>query len=124
MLDTHSFLWFISNNPRLSVKAKETISNALDCYVSICSLWEIAIKVSLNKLVLPTPYQQYIPEQLQINEFKILPIEFRHTIRQSFLPRYHGDPFDRMLISQAMEENLILISNDSKLTPYGASVLW
>ncbi|MBV9679128.1 MAG: type II toxin-antitoxin system VapC family toxin [Acidobacteriaceae bacterium] len=124
LLDTHSFLWFLWDDPKLFARVRRAIQEDTPCYVSMCSLWEISIKVSLNKLTLPGPYRPYIPQQLQINQFNILPIEFRHTARQSLLPRYHGDPFDRMLIAQSIEENLILISRDAKFAPYGIPLLW
>jgi PIN domain nuclease of toxin-antitoxin system len=124
LLDTHAFLWFIWNDPQLSVRAKEQIEKTPNCYVSMSSLWEISIKLSLNKLAFPSPYQQYIPQQLGINGFRILPIRFKHTVRQNLLPRHHGDPFDRMLISQSLEEGLTLISKDAKLAPYGVTLLW
>ncbi len=90
----------------------------------MCSLWEISIKVSVNKLTLPSPYQQYIPQQLSINEFKVLPIKFKHIAKQNLLPWHHRDPFDRLLISQSMEEGLALISKDTNFTPYGINCTW
>lgn len=112
LLDTHTFLWFISGSPKLSTQARNVIEN--DCheiYFSIASLWEISIKISIGKLQIQEHYETII-DDLNSNNIKLLPLHFVHTVCQTRLPFHHHDPFDRILVSQAITENLYLISAD------------
>lgn len=105
LLDTHSFLWFSENNSKLSKTAKlliEDLDN--DCFVSIASFWEIAIKISLKKLKIKLNFTQLLEETLN-HEFLLLPIDFEHTTELTSMNFHHRDPFDRMLIAQAKVEN-------------------
>jgi PIN domain nuclease of toxin-antitoxin system len=125
LLDTHSFLWFVLENPRLSPTALGYIAageNAL--LLSPASYWEIAIKVSLGKYSLPGPLQEFFEEQLTLNEIEILPISIAHAARLSTLPFHHRDPFDRMLVVQSLVESIPLISSDSILDAYAIERLW
>ena len=125
LLDTHTFLWFISGDATLSGKARALIeSESNNKLVSIASLWEIAIKNSLGKLPLAKPFEQFIPEQLQINGFDVLGLTVGHTARLVQLPFHHRDPFDRILVAQSLVENLSLVSNDVALDAYGIGRLW
>jgi PIN domain nuclease of toxin-antitoxin system len=124
LLDTHCFLWFIWNDPQLSDRAKNAIKTGSPCYVSIVSLWEISIKLALNKVSLPAPYASYIPEQVRLNQFTVMPMKFKHTVRQMSLPMYHRDPFDRLLLAQAIEEGLTVVSGDEQFLQYDVAVLW
>ncbi len=118
LLDTHSFLWFNSGNKELSSSAEEFIRNPQnDILVSVASLWEISIKNSLKKLVISGGFES-VQEDLTSNGFQILPIEFKHLIRQNKLEFIHGDPFDRLLISQSIEENIDIIGRDSIFDAY------
>src|SRR5262249_31699403 len=101
LLDTHTFLWFIDDSPQLSVRAKSLLESDNDLSLCVASLWEIAIKYSLDKLKLPTTYEIFISQQLTVNDIEILPISLSHLAVVSILPRHHRDPFDRMLIAQA-----------------------
>jgi PIN domain nuclease of toxin-antitoxin system len=123
LLDTHAFLWWCEDAPELSRKARKTIANE-DCRVSLASLWEIAVKLSLGKLKLPSRFERYVPEQMAANGFSPLEIGFRHVARCAGLPWRHRDPFDRLLISQALEEDLALVSRDEILERYGARRIW
>ena len=116
LLDTHSFLWFINGDEQLSGKAKNAIADpdAIK-YISIASFWEIAIKVNLGKLSLDMAYQD-LRQQVVANGFEILPITFEHTIELLSLDLHHRDPFDRLIIAQALSENLVVISKDGNFS--------
>ena len=125
LLDTHTFLWFIGKSPKISMEARnQIINNPDELYLSIANLWEIAIKVSFGKLTLHLPYEDLFPQQLNINGIKQLEIAIGHTTLLSKLPYHHNDPFDRMLIAQAITENMAIISADEALDPYGITRLW
>jgi PIN domain nuclease of toxin-antitoxin system len=125
LLDTHAFLWFILDDPQLSTQAKELIIEPdNEIVISPASYWEIAIKISLNKYSLPEPYGVFMEREIVTNEFRILPIEPKHTAALTTLPFHHRDPFDRLLIAQAMVEGIPLVSNDLTLDAYPISRLW
>jgi PIN domain nuclease of toxin-antitoxin system len=125
LLDTHAFLWWIADDARLSKRARSAIATRRDeCLVSIASCWEIAIKVSLEKLKLEAPVDRFIPEQLAINSFSLLPIEFAHVARVARLPFYHRDPFDRLLAAQGLIDDLTVVSADPIFQRYGVKRLW
>lgn len=124
LLDTHTLIWFIEGDSQLSEKAKTSIEKNEEInFLSIASLWEIAIKISIGKLELKTPFSK-ISEQLLINGFQILPIAFEDTLRLSDLPFHHRDPFDRIIISQCFNNNLSLISKDKVFKEYGINLIW
>jgi PIN domain nuclease of toxin-antitoxin system len=112
LLDTHTFLWFVSGSSELSNTARNLIENDHhEIYLSIASLWEISIKVAIGKLQIRGTYETVI-DDLTDNEISLLPLNFSHTVCQTKLPFHHRDPFDRILVSQALVENLDLISGD------------
>jgi len=115
LLDTHTFLWFIKDNPRLSVSAKAWLESDADLLLSIACLWEISIKVSIGKLTLAQPFDIFLPQQLADNDIEILPISLAHLGIVSTLPFHHRDPFDRLLIAQAITEQLPIVSIDAAL---------
>jgi PIN domain nuclease of toxin-antitoxin system len=104
LIDTHAFLWFINNSSQLSTDAKNLLESEADLLLSVASLWEIAIKTSLGKLTLPGVYGQFIPQQILQNEIEVLPISIEHLTVIATLSCHHRDPFDRLLIAQAMAE--------------------
>jgi PIN domain nuclease of toxin-antitoxin system len=126
LLDTHTFLWFLLDAKSLSTKAKALIEDAnTQPRLSIASLWEIAIKLSLGKLQIPQPFERFIQTQLDLNKIGILPIEIRHLEKVSALPlHHHRDPFDRLLIAQATVENISIISADPAFDAYPVTRLW
>ncbi|MDQ2687292.1 MAG: type II toxin-antitoxin system VapC family toxin [Armatimonadota bacterium] len=124
LLDTHTFLWFILNNPQLSAHSKELIENAETLFLSIASIWEMAIKVSAGKLPLPKPWDQFILQQILRNKITLLPIEYSHTVTVSSLPFHHRDPFDRMIIAQSLVEQVPIVSVDGVFDDYGVQRLW
>jgi PIN domain nuclease of toxin-antitoxin system len=123
LLDTHAFLWWCEDSPELSKKAR-TVMKAEDCFVSLASFWEIAIKVSLNKLRLPGIIDRYLADQMSLNGFEQLEISFRQIMRCATLERHHGDPFDRLLVAQAQEESLAIVSRDPAFDRYGIKRIW
>lgn len=125
LLDTHAFLWWVDNSPTLSAKARAAIAKAeTPCYLSLASCWEMAIKASLGKLTLAQPVERFIPEQLAANGFSLLAIDFHHVSRVETLPFHHRDPFDRLLVAQALHEKMSLVSADASLSAYGIKRLW
>jgi PIN domain nuclease of toxin-antitoxin system len=118
LLDTHSFLWFLDGNSNLSSKAKKVIANPKNViYISIASLWEIGIKLSLGKLNLDFELGDLKNEIIK-NNFEILPLDFEHIIELTKLENQHKDPFDRILICQSLTENLTIITKDEHFRSY------
>jgi PIN domain nuclease of toxin-antitoxin system len=125
LLDTQAFLWFLLDDASLSVSARTLIEDpANDLEVSPATYWEIAIKICLKKYVLPEPYQVFMEREIADNDFHILPIEPRHTAVLTTLPLYHRDPFDRLIVAQAMVEGISLVSVDPHLDAYQIKRLW
>ncbi len=124
LLDTHTLLWFILNNPQLSARANELIENAETLSLSMASLWEMAIKVSSGKLPLPKPWDQFIFQQLQRNNIGLLVIGFDHVVKVSELPFHHRDPFDRLIIAQSFVEQMPIVSVDDVFDDYGVQRFW
>jgi PIN domain nuclease of toxin-antitoxin system len=124
LLDTHTLIWFLEGDNQLSRKAKNCIEE-IDAtnFISIGSIWEIAIKISIGKLQLKTPFSD-ISKQIFNNRFQILPIVFEDTLHVSELPFHHRDPFDRIIISQCLTNDFTLISKDPAFLPYRITVLW
>jgi len=125
LLDTHTFLWFINDDRQLSRKASNAIANPdVTKYVSMASFWEIAIKLNIGKIELDMPFRE-LRQQMDINGFEFLPIKFEHTATLCTLEIHHRDPFDRIIIVQALVENLMVISKDKNFIQYqGLQLLW
>lgn len=125
LLDTHAFLWFVTADPKLGIRAEEVIRDgANDARLSMASVWEMAIKVSIGRLPIPEPLDTFIPEQLRANRIGLLPIRLRHVYTVSRLPLHHRDPFDRILVAQALTGGTPIVSVDSELDRYGVHRLW
>lgn len=125
LLDTSSFLWFVAGSDSLSIKARDLIVDMNnDLFLSVASLWEIAIKMSIGKLKLLRSFEQIIPAQLEENFINILPIELNHLSQIIELPFHHRDPFDRLIIAQGMTEGLPVISSDASFQMYPVEVIW
>jgi PIN domain nuclease of toxin-antitoxin system len=125
LLDTHSLLWFTLGDPQLSRAALALINDpANDKLVSPATYWEIAIKVSIGKLTLNQPYEDFMDRGIRQNGFDILHIEPRHTAALVAMPSHHKDPFDRLLVAQALIEGIPIVSGDVALDPYGVTRLW
>jgi PIN domain nuclease of toxin-antitoxin system len=125
LLDSHALLWYTVNDPQLSGDAKALILDpANEVSFSSASFWEIAIKVSINKLKLHQPFEDFIDVCLNRYGFKILPIEPKHAAVLIGLPFHHRDPFDRLLVAQAMVEGVPIVSSDATLDRYPIRRLW
>ncbi|MEL7227846.1 MAG: type II toxin-antitoxin system VapC family toxin [Cyanobacteria bacterium P01_D01_bin.36] len=123
LIDTHILLWFINNDPQLNQETKALLQSDTDVAVSIASLWEISIKVSIGKLTLPDSVENLFPQQLKLNQIDILPIKVTHLQAVSVLPFHHKDPFDRLIIAQALVEKIGLVSVDKVFEAYGVSIV-
>lgn len=118
LIDTHAFLWFNEGSDALSEQAKQLITDKNnEIFVSIATLWEISIKTAIGKLDIVGDYELII-EDVTENEMVILPINFAHTVMQNKLPLFHRDPFDRIIVAQAIIENMDLISKDGIFDDY------
>jgi PIN domain nuclease of toxin-antitoxin system len=125
LLDTHTFLWWVDDGPRLPEAARAAIGHpGQECFISLASCWEIAIKVSLGKLTLTSSLERFVAEQMAINGFQPLAITLAHVARVATLPFHHRDPFDRLLVAQAIDEDLIVVSADPVFEKYGVSRVW
>jgi len=125
LLDTHAFLWCSENDEKLSPKAAKIIANPEnDIFVSIASFWEICIKISIDKLQTKIAVEQ-LEKYLIDNNITLLPIKLKHTFLLKNLPLIHRDPFDRLLIAQAITENLIILSRDTNFDKYeNVTTIW
>lgn len=125
LLDTHAFLWFIMGSPNLSSDARALIEDeGNEKFLSIASSWEMAIKVSIGKLALSAPFDVLIPEQLSLNGIGVLNITVEHTAVVATLAFHHRDPFDRLLIAQAMVEKMPIVGIDAAFDAYPITRLW
>jgi PIN domain nuclease of toxin-antitoxin system len=120
LLDTHVFIWWRENSPKLNEAARMRISTAAIVFVSAASAWEAAIKSALGKLKLPDRFEAGVDAA----GFEKMPIALSHAEAVATLARHHSDPFDRMLVAQALCERLTLVTHDRRFAPYGIDVLW
>lgn len=124
LLDTHTLLWWVEDDKRLSKKARSAII-AHDCFVSIASAWELSIKANLGKIKLSKPVAEFFEEHVIGNGFEILPIRLNAIAELEKLKRHsHGDPFDRMLVVQSQLESLPIVSCDSSFAQYKVKLVW
>ncbi|MEM6839625.1 MAG: type II toxin-antitoxin system VapC family toxin [Cyanobacteria bacterium P01_C01_bin.120] len=123
LLDTHTLLWFVMDDTRLKTSVKSRIENADMVTASIASLWEIAIKLSIQKLTLNFAFAE-LPHFLAQLDIRLLSISFADLEHYASLPLHHRDPFDRMLIAQAITNNLTLVSADTAFDAYPVQRLW
>lgn len=125
LLDTHTFIWSFSNTKKLSPTAARKLQNSVnEIFVSVAGIWEMQIKIKLGKMVFNDSLENIIIEQQQINRIQILPVQLSHALYLENLPPHHKDPFDRLLISQAIVENMILVSADANFAQYQVNLLW
>lgn len=125
LADTHAFIWFVTDSPQLSPPAKRLFESPdSERFLSIASIWEIAIKTNLGKISFDEPLEKFLPQQIALNYIRLLDISLPHTLRVANLPLHHRDPFDRMIVAQSLVENLPILSNDEALDGYGIKRLW
>jgi len=124
LLDTHTFLWFIGGNNDLSQQAKTIIQKPENTmYLSIASFWEIAIKLNIGKLTIDIPFTE-LKTEADNNDFRLLPVQYEDTHVLTKLELFHKDPFDRILIAQAIQNNLTVITKDANFETYPIKMIW
>ncbi|MBP7306999.1 MAG: type II toxin-antitoxin system VapC family toxin [Saprospiraceae bacterium] len=124
LLDTHAFLWFISGDSQLPASIRSKIEDINQpCFISSASLWEITIKQQIGKLTLDISLQELF-EYLDRNQIELIQINYEHLLALSKLPTHHSDPFDRLIIAQAIAEDLILVTKDKGLKKYKVKQQW
>ena len=125
LLDTHTFLWFVGDDPKLSATARLMIGDGdNEVMLSLASIWEIAIKVSLGKLLLAEPLESFVTTQIERNDIRLLPIHTSHALKVATLPFHHRDPFDRLLVAQGLVEQLPILGADNVFGDYGVQRIW
>jgi len=125
LLDTHALLWFVLGDAQPSGAARVAIENPMnDILVSPASYWEIAVKISIGKYVLSQPYEQFLETAIDDNGFLVLPIEPKHAATLVNLPFHHRDPFDRLMIAQAMVEQISVVGDDAAFDAYPITRIW
>jgi PIN domain nuclease of toxin-antitoxin system len=123
LLDTHALTWFLDDDPRLPIPIKNQIETIERVFISIVSIWEIAIKVNIGKLTLSVPFET-IEQNLVTDGIAVLPITFADTEIYLSLPLHHRDPFDRILIAQSINYSLSIVSQDLQMDAYQVNRLW
>jgi PIN domain nuclease of toxin-antitoxin system len=125
LLDTHTFIWWASDDQSLSQTARIVIGDRTnEVFFSAVSTWEMAIKIALGKLRLSMPLDILVLSQISQHQFKPLRVSYDHTFQVQALAQHHRDPFDRLLIAQAMVEGLTILTRDPEFSRYGVAVAW
>lgn len=125
MLDTHAFLWWITDDPRLSRRARAVMRSGRNrLLLSAASGWEIAIKAGLGRVRIPEPVADFLLDQMARNAIEPLPVSMRHALHVATLPPLHRDPFDRMLVAQAQLEELAILTADGAVRQYPVPTIW
>ena len=125
LLDTHTFLWFVNGNPKLSTHVRGLIEDETnENLISIASLWEISIKYNLGKLKLSLPFNTFVQQEVKESNIEVLNVSLEDLNITATLPLHHRDPFDRLIIAQAMVENLPILSIDRAFDAYSITKIW
>jgi len=125
LLDTHAFLWWVADDERLSPRAAALIAEpSNEVLVSAATAWEVVVKSALGRVEVPTPVDRFLTAQIEANAFIPLPIHMRHALGLAALPQIHRDPFDRILVAQAVAEDLTIVSRDRVMDGYPVTVEW
>jgi PIN domain nuclease of toxin-antitoxin system len=124
LLDTHTFLWAITEDSRLSPRARQVFTANSSLWLSVVSVWEILIKVRTGKLTLPEPTGPYLVKELTKNQIEILPLNLDHVLRIEKMQLHHRDPFDRVLIAQSLEESLPIVTSNPQFEKYPVELIW
>ncbi|CAN5868893.1 type II toxin-antitoxin system VapC family toxin [soil metagenome] len=125
LLDTHVFLWWINEDPRLSRTAREFLSDEEnDLIFSVASVWEMAIKIGSGKLDITGDLGAYVSAYLRENNMEVLQVNLRHAAGIVELPDHHRDPFDRLLVAQALAEDVAIVTIDPQVTRYPVETIW
>jgi len=124
LLDTHTFLWFVNDNPKLSNRLKDLIEDTNNVsYLSVASLWEMSIKFNLGKLMLDPNYEEFVEREVTTTSIELLNIELEHLRINATLLFHHRDPFDRLIIAQSMAEDIPIVSVDSAFDKYAVTLI-
>ena len=124
LLDTHTFLWFVNDNPKLSDHLKDLIEDINNVsYLSMASLWEMSIKFNLGKLTLDPNYEEFVEREVTTSTIQLLNIELSHLRINATIPFHHRDPFDRLIIAQSMAEDIPIVTVDSAFDKYEVSLV-
>ncbi len=125
LIDTHTFLWIIEDSQNLTDKVKKIyLDNSNEIYLSVASLWEMAIKISLKKLTVSNHLSTFIDKHAIENNIRLLDVQPHHVIPIEELPNHHKDPFDRLLVCQCIQEKMVLLSKDKALDKYAIKRIW
>jgi PIN domain nuclease of toxin-antitoxin system len=125
LLDTHTFIWWDSDPSKLSLQVLTLCQDpANQLVVSVVSIWEMQIKVHLGKMNLALPLTDLVDQQLKTNNIYLLPVTLAHVLRLGTLPLHHKDPFDRLLVAQAIEEDATILSRDAIFASYPTRLVW
>ena len=125
LLDTHTFIWWAANPSKLSPDSEAALLDVTNTlYLSLASIWELQIKLQIGKLTLPKPLSNLVQNQQRVNDLHLLTIEPSHIYSLADLPLHHKDPFDRLIIAQALAEKLTVVSADGKFAAYSVGILW
>ena len=123
LVDTHAFLWYMAGDDRLSSTAVRAIDSSQEWWLSAASVWELAIKASLDRLTVPTSIADYLSAKVR-DGLRILSIEWPHAAAVERLPFHHRDPFDRLIVAQAQADRLPVVTKDKVFRKYGVDVIW
>lgn len=124
LLDTHVLLWLLASSERVSEQVRGVLADPRNAvFVSAASGWEIAVKVALRKLDVPPDARSWLPDALAASRLAMLPVSLEHALGVEHLPPHHGDPFDRLLIAQAIAEDMVLVSGDYWFDRYGVRLM-
>lgn len=125
LLDTHTFLWLVEGNPKLTAGAQAALADpANHLFLSVASVWELAIKIGNQKLVLSEPLDAFVGKWTATYRVDLSAIQLQHALAVLRLPDHHKDPFDRILIAQATVDNMTVVTGDTKFAPYGVPLIW
>ena len=125
LLDTQAFVWFAENSSKLSAKARKAfLDTGNQLFLSVATIWELSIKTALRKLILEQDLRTLVLEGISRNQIELVSIEAEHAFRVKELPLFHRDPFDRLIIAQAIEEQMLIMSNDHEFDRYEVTRIW
>lgn len=125
LLDTHSFIWWNENSPRLPVHVRQALSDRSNqIWLSHVSVWELQIKIQIGKLTLGAPLADLIDQEIRLNRLRLLSISYDDILKLDSLPMHHRDPFDRMIIAQTLMGGFHLVACDAEFAAYGVPLFW
>ncbi len=125
LLDSHAFLWALDDSEHLGTQVRRALQNPLtEVWLSSATLWELGIKVALGRLALAVPLRELVRRAVTDGGLHVLNVTPEHALRAAGLPLHHRDPFDRMLIAQALSERMTLVTHDEKVRGYDVPTLW